>query len=229
MASARITLGRSPRCRSRRSTVRSSSVRSVAVAVRRPRRDRALEHTGSAEHVDRGLLLELHRGEDGDRGDEIGDDEDPAGLATPDGDEPGELEHAERLAQRRLGDAELLGEHALVREAVAGAKARALDGLGEMLDRGLEGPGGANRLHLERARRLASAVRSCGDGTGTDLQGIRPLCQAPPGRRAPRLRDLTAGTDVAPPATNSTLDTKTETLFHFRYETFQSWSRGSRA
>ena len=41
--------------------------------------------------------------------DEVGDDEDPAGLPAPHLDEAGELEHAERLPQGRLGDAELLG------------------------------------------------------------------------------------------------------------------------
>ena len=111
--------------------------------------DRPLEHASRAQDVDRRRLLELDRGEDRDRRDEVGDDEDPAGLATADLDKAGELEDAKRLAERRLRDAEALCEHALVRELVAGAQPGLLDRLREVLDRRLEGPCRADGLDLE--------------------------------------------------------------------------------
>ena len=97
---------------------------SAAVAVRIAScADRALEHAARAQDVDRGLLLELDRREDRHGGDEIRDDEDAARLPATHLDEPGELEHPQRLAEGRLGDPELLGERALVREPVARAQA----------------------------------------------------------------------------------------------------------
>ncbi len=115
--------------------------------------DRSLEHATCAQDVDGGSLLELHRRIEGDRGHEVGCDEDPARLAATDVDEPRQLEHPQRLAERRLRDAELRGKVALVRQPVARAQARPLDGLGQVLDRGLEGARRADRLDLERRRR----------------------------------------------------------------------------
>ena len=74
----------------------------------------------------------------------------PPALAAPHGDETRELEHAKRLAQRRLRDPERERQLGLAREPVAAPQPGALDRLREVLDRGLKRPRRADRLDRER-------------------------------------------------------------------------------
>ena len=200
-------------------------------------RHRPLEHAARAQDVDGGLLLELHRREDGHGRDEVGDDEDPSRLPATHLDEPGELEHPERLAQGGLGDAELLRERALVREPVAGAQPGPLDRLGEVLDRRLERPRGAYRLDRERpwawhARSLAGFApswlsrigvrhRFLSRGNRAESAPVFPQEKAAAlhgtGNAGHDLGDMSETDDLT--ASGATpLDRKRETLFHFGSE-----------
>ena len=142
--------------------------------------DGPFEHASSAQDVDGRVLLELHGREDRDGRDEVGHDEDAAGLPAPYLDEPGELEDAKGLPEGRLRDPELRGECAFVRQAVTRAHTGPLDRLGEVLDCGLERPGGPDRLdrearrrHLrEKFRRIAERCDAAGRTTGTRYRSL---------------------------------------------------------
>src|SRR6185295_2189546 len=73
---------------------------------------------------------------------------------------------ADRLAQRRAGDAELAGEHALRRESLAGGELSLEDQTAQTVDRLLRGvsPGGRRRAH---ARTISSAVATARSRSST--------------------------------------------------------------
>ena len=125
-------------------------------------RDRALEDAPPAQDVDRVLGLDGDVVGDGVHRHDVGGHEDAAALPRPDAQEAAALEHAQRLAQRRLGDPELAGELLLRRQAVVQVQPRALDPLEEVLDRRLERPGRPARARRTRPSDTTDYVTATG-------------------------------------------------------------------
>ena len=144
---------RAPRRRSPRARATSRRVR----APRGPGRVLALEVDAELGQVlERGAAQVHERGERVAEGrlrrrDGVG----AAALARADLDDPDRLQRAQRLAQRRPADAELLAQLALAGQPLAGADAAGVDRLAQLLDarRRTSGPAGPCRS--------AASVRPC--------------------------------------------------------------------